>query len=463
MPLPDLSVVIPVFNKARELRICLDLLKRQSLQRDRWEVVIVDDGSTDGSASAASNGCESLTATIISLDGRRRGAARTRNIGAHSARGEILVFLDPDVLPCRDLLRAHLTTLAFHSRRVSLGYMYAVGFGPSDFRKEFGSDYDLMQVEASISRANSIPILQDCRRCWADFGDGFETLPCPWSGCWSGNLAVWAGEFIEVGGFDEDFGNRGAEDIELGYRLHNRGSSFQFNQEAQGFHFPHPKDDLRCRELDTAHYRLFLQKHPALEVELIAVFSCSEVNEAIRRLSQILPMRHDPALTWESLLQLEARIAPSGARVCFLGALPPDPPTLQSGSVAFFGVTEWLHNLGKTARNGAKSGLLGMATPFAFRKFDFAVFVDAWATLPTAMANVMFIECARISRTFFCVASSMVKPAERGAPARIFEDWVFDGLSLSPAIRGIHAVFTAVSTKEVCKDVQINLDGLALN
>ena len=462
MSLRDLSVVIPVFNKARELQICLDLLKKQSLPKNRWEVVIVDDGSTDESASVANTICQSLTATVISLDGQARGAARARNVGARSANGKILVFLDPDVLPCRVLLRAHLATLSSNSRRVSLGYMYAVGYGPSDFHKEFGSDFDFAQLEASISRANSIPLLQDCRRCWADSRNGFETLPCPWAGCWSGNLAVWADEFFEAGGFDEEFRDRGAEDIELGYRLHSRGVSFQFNEEAQGFHFPHPIDDSRCQELDTTHYRQFLQKHPALEVELIAAFSCSEVNEAVRRLSQVLPLRHDPALAWEGLLQLTARIAPPGARVCFLGALPPCSPPLEMGSVALLGISEWLLNLGSTAQKGNKSGLLGMATPFAFREFDVAIFLDAWTILPTVMSEIMLLECARISRTLFCVASSIVNPVEHGMPCKMFEDWVLDERCVAPPIRGIRAVFSAVTTKEVYKEVQINLDGLDL-
>ncbi len=462
MPVRDLSVVIPVFNKERELPICLDLLKRQSLPRDQWEVIIVDDGSTDGSASTAGMSSQSLTTTIISLDGQERGAARARNIGARSARGKILVFLDPDVLPCKDFLCAHLETLSSNPRRVSLGYMYAVGFAPSDFRKEFGAELDFAQLEASTLRATSIPILQDCRRCWADSGDGFETLLCPWAGCWSGNLAMWTRNFFDAGGFDEEFRDKGAEDIELGYRLHRGGASFQFNQEAQGFHFPHPIDDSRCQALDTAHYRLFLQKYPALEVELIAAFSCSEVNEAIRRLSQVLPMKHDPALTWESLLQLTARIAPSGARVCFLGALPSDPALLQMGSVAFLGISEWLRNLGNAAQRVAKSGLLGMATPFTYREFDVAIFLDAWANLPTAMVKAMLLECSRISRTVFCVASSNVNLGKRGCACRIFDDWVLDRCRLSPSIRGIQAVFRAVTTKEVYEDVQINLDGLDL-
>jgi glycosyltransferase involved in cell wall biosynthesis len=459
----DVTVVIPVFNKARELGMCLQFLKGQSLPRDRWDVVVVDDGSTDESASVASNTSEGLATTTLRVSDRSRGAARARNLGASLARGKILVFLDPDVLPCRDFLSAHLAALSSDPRRVSLGYMYAVGFGPREFRKEFGADCDFTQLEATISRAASIPILQDCRRLWARPSASFNTLPCPWSGCWSGNLALWVTDFLAAGGFDEKFRDRGAEDVELGYRLHNRGAHFEFNREAQGFHFPHQKDDSRCSELDRDHYRIFLQKHPAIEVELVAVFACSEVNEAVHRLSTFLPMRHEPSLTWEGLLQLIAQLAPSGARACFAGALPPEPPPLQADSVVFAGVSEWLRGVGRSARRGPESGLLGMATPFAFGEFDLAVLVDAWRTLPSAMASVMLHECARISRAVVCVTSSAVKPSARMPVGKLQQTCAFAERSLSSAIRGVEAVFTAVPRQPVPKDVQIYLDGVPLN
>jgi glycosyltransferase involved in cell wall biosynthesis len=462
MTAPELTVVVPVFNKAYELGIFLQLLERQSLPPEQWELVIVDDGSTDDSVSIA-GGATGITIKTLSLDGRSRSPARARNIGAAMARGRVLVFLDPDVLPCRDLLLCHVNALAGDSWRVSLGYMYAVGFGSVDFRNGYGDDWDFGNIDSCIERAGALPMLQDCRRRWADSDEGFGALPCPWSGCWSGNLGLLAAMFEAVGGFDEDFRDRGAEDIEFGYRLSLRGARFEFSREAQGFHFPHPKEDARYRELDTDHYRLFLQKHPSLAVELLAIFGCSEVNDAARRLSTLLPATVDPRLTWDGLLQLREQLSPAGGRSCFSGALPHNRQQLRSDLIVLKGACDWIGDSDIAVSLESESSMLGMATPFEFGSFELAVIVDTWATLPSAVASAHIMEASRIARVVVCV---MTRRLERDAIAlrgEVLDGVTLDERTLWPPIDGIAAVFLAVPKQIVPKDVRIFLDGLSLN
>ena len=89
---PLVSVVIPVMDRATELRRCLASLRRISYPASKLEVIVVDDGSRDDSAAVA----EELGATVVSSGGRGQGPAVARNRGAAVARGELLAFIDSD-------------------------------------------------------------------------------------------------------------------------------------------------------------------------------------------------------------------------------------------------------------------------------------------------------------------------------------------------------------------------------
>jgi glycosyltransferase involved in cell wall biosynthesis len=97
---PDLSVVVPVRDGEATLATCLQGLAAQSLPRDRFEVIVVDDGSTDASAAIA----ERLATLVVSRPAGGAGAAR--NTGWHAARGRWVAFTDADCLPSRSWLAA---------------------------------------------------------------------------------------------------------------------------------------------------------------------------------------------------------------------------------------------------------------------------------------------------------------------------------------------------------------------
>src|SRR5215831_7325111 len=92
-----ITVIVPVHNSARYLRACLEHLSRSSFQD--FECIVVDDGSSDGSADVARRAGVTVLATKS-----RRGPAYARNVGAKSAKGEILFFIDADVCVAPDTL-----------------------------------------------------------------------------------------------------------------------------------------------------------------------------------------------------------------------------------------------------------------------------------------------------------------------------------------------------------------------
>lgn len=185
-----LSVIIPVHNGGEGLRLCLRALETGVRPPD--EVIVVDDASTDGSADLA----ESLGARVISLPGGPWGPARARNQGAAAAQGEILLFLDADVV-------VHTDTLAQVEREMA---------GNPEAAALFGS-YDASPAASGfVSRYKNLLhhyVHQHGRREASTF----------WAGCGAVRQKV----FTALGGFDERYRRPSVEDIEMGLRLRRAG------------------------------------------------------------------------------------------------------------------------------------------------------------------------------------------------------------------------------------------------
>jgi glycosyltransferase involved in cell wall biosynthesis len=103
---PEVSVVIPVYNAEATLPACLGSLEAQTLARDQYEIVVVDNNSQDSSAAIA-RGMPGVTL----LEERRQGAYAARNRGLRAARGRVIAFTDPDCVPAPDWLEAARSSL----------------------------------------------------------------------------------------------------------------------------------------------------------------------------------------------------------------------------------------------------------------------------------------------------------------------------------------------------------------
>ncbi len=90
-PVPRISVVIPAFQASASIERCLAAVARQTLPPEQYEVIVVDDGSTDDTANRASR-CGARVVRLL----RNQGPAQARNAGLAAARGEIVVFTDSD-------------------------------------------------------------------------------------------------------------------------------------------------------------------------------------------------------------------------------------------------------------------------------------------------------------------------------------------------------------------------------
>jgi len=198
-----LTVIIPAYNSRSFLPQALQALAVSSRPPD--EVVVVDDGSTDGTGALA----QSLGAQVIRLADGPRGPARARNRGATAASGDLLVFLDADVV-------VHPDTLAKMEARFR---------EQPDLAALFGS-YDADSPSPGyVSRFKNL--LHHFTH-----QTSFRAACTFWSGCG----AIRRETFIALGGFDESYLNPAVEDIELGMRLKQNGRRILLDPDVQVTH-----------------------------------------------------------------------------------------------------------------------------------------------------------------------------------------------------------------------------------
>ncbi|MBD3225855.1 MAG: glycosyltransferase, partial [Caldithrix sp.] len=98
------SVIVPSFNRADEIRKLLDSFKHVAFPRDRFELIIADDGSQDGTESLVQNKIEETDITLRYFSQQNKGPGAARNMGMQNAKGDFFIFIDSDVTLAPDWL-----------------------------------------------------------------------------------------------------------------------------------------------------------------------------------------------------------------------------------------------------------------------------------------------------------------------------------------------------------------------
>ncbi|GAB3838158.1 glycosyltransferase family 2 protein [Dactylosporangium cerinum] len=205
----SISVVIPSYNAGPQVsRLLQDLAACAVDPGDSIEVVVADDGSTDGTDDLLAGLSLPYQLTYLYLPRTEAsGRATARNAAIGKASGDVIVMLDADQTVEPGFLAAHA---AYHRLRPDL-----VVAGPRG---------DLVDGELAGWDGRELVM--------AEFSENLNNLATRWHYAFSCNLSVRRTHLQAVGGFDEGFRGWGLEDSELGYRLHRLGLAFAFNPAA---------------------------------------------------------------------------------------------------------------------------------------------------------------------------------------------------------------------------------------
>lgn len=197
------TLVIPVFNAASTVE---PVFRRLGELPASWQIVVVDDGSTDGTVGLVRH---LLPRAQLCQNPHKLGASAARNLGASRSEGEYIVFLDSDVEVVPETLQGLVDYLQLHPDHSGVFGCYS----PAD-----------RNDEGPLSRFRNL--------LHRYFHLNEPSGPVP--SFWSGLGAIRASEFRRVGGFNVDV--KGIEDVELGKRLSDAGCSIYLDHRFQGQH-----------------------------------------------------------------------------------------------------------------------------------------------------------------------------------------------------------------------------------
>lgn len=200
------SIQLCTYNRAHLLERVLDACFEQTVAPSEYEVVLVNDGSTDNTLEVIERAQRRATCRFIVINQPNSGLAKGRNAGIAQATGGRIVFIDDDVLPIPTFVEEHLRSHA--------------------------------EKPKAIVRGGAINV------------ESFEDLPPPlwnirhYSGnyFWTTNVSVPLATIRAIGGFNESFSEYGWEDIDVGLRLRFGGVRALFNPKALVYHWkPRPR------------------------------------------------------------------------------------------------------------------------------------------------------------------------------------------------------------------------------
>ncbi len=244
----DVSVIIPTYNRREMVLQTICSLAEQTYPAARFEVIIADDGSTDGTGEAIA--AMNTPFRLRYLWQPNKGRCAARNLGIRGAEGDILLFLDGDMVADPRLVEEHVGSHLAHQDVLVRGDICllprlkeATPFARLAF-------HDLEEKSKQAIGGN----------CFLPFTQAF-----------TGNLSIKACHLATLGPMDENFDRGYAwDDIDWGYRASRLGLRLLFNPRAVSYHNDYAATDLlaHCRRMRvaarTAVTNLF-SKYPELE------------------------------------------------------------------------------------------------------------------------------------------------------------------------------------------------------
>jgi GT2 family glycosyltransferase len=241
-----LTVVVPTHNRCELLERTLRGLLNQTASPTEYEIIVVDDGSTDATTEAVGS-VGAPEERLRYFWQENKGPAAARNRGLLEARGQIILFTGDDCIPADNLVEQHLKA---QDECGDVGVVGLVTWHPESEKTPFmaylesGPQFGFGKVE----NPEDVPI-------WH-----FYTANCSVQRHW----------LEQVGGFDEDFKYAAFEDMEVAHRMKKEGLRIVYRPGAKAYHH-HPttfEQHLARQRVTGISAVLLYRKHPELKVEL---------------------------------------------------------------------------------------------------------------------------------------------------------------------------------------------------
>ena len=238
----DVSVVVPTYNRIEELRTVLPSLLAQDLPAERYELLVCDSNSNDGTAEYMA-AMRAQHPNLWHVAGAYSGRAMARNAGIAQARSQVVLFNDSDIIASPDLLAQHWR---HHEQQRDIAVV--------------GLEVQVKSFEDYVDKRDHP------EKRGALHPPGRKRLS--WLYFLTGNASARREDLLRVGCFDESFTGYGHEDLELGYRLQKAGVAILYEPRAVNYHWQDVahEDQVEKMKLAGRSTVRFYRKHPDFAV-----------------------------------------------------------------------------------------------------------------------------------------------------------------------------------------------------
>ncbi|HEX5713232.1 MAG TPA: glycosyltransferase family 2 protein [Solirubrobacterales bacterium] len=206
--MPELSVVIATHNRAQMLHRCLDTLAQQTADPDSFEVVVVNDGSSDGTAELV-EGID-VPYALRQLRLNKAGQPSAQNAGIEAAAAPVVLTLDDDIICSPTLIEAHIEGHRENPRTIGIGALTQAPIADDDW------------FALAVSRG------------WAEHYENLAGRQANWTDCFGANVSFPRQALLDAGGIATDLVV--AFDFDIALRLSERGYVPRFLPQAHGIH-----------------------------------------------------------------------------------------------------------------------------------------------------------------------------------------------------------------------------------
>ena len=386
-----LSVIMPVYNQVRCLELTLASLAGQTTGRDGFEVIVVDDASSQDVRAVVGRYEAELRLRYV-RHGSNLGRAAARNSGVAQSLSDLLLLMDADSYAAPDLVERHLRRPGDQGPDVLYGRRVEPSWGTfARLPAAAPGDGDLLPMEGDH---RDLP--------GRDGDDAFDVYRrTGWMFGFTHNLSLSRELYLAVGGFDEAFVQWGYEDTDFTYRIYRHfgrdSSRFRYDPAAVCYHTPHFRDWATEWENTKPVLPYLVRKYRHYDVEFF-----THPSDNHRRVARTLPFYEDCR---EFIRDHPGRVGGDAVREAV--GLPGSASGLWIGfdaaSAAPAGRTTTIDHA--LAFGPDNPHLFGVRTPYQDGSFDYVVHLDLWRMLTPIDLSALILDSLRIAGVAFLVQS----------------------------------------------------------
>lgn len=416
------SVCIPTLNAQKFIRHTLNNILKNDFDAGKYEILICDNDSADDTVMIVNEYMQKYNnIRLLHIPFVEPNRPLVRNTLIKNARGNILMFIDQDILVSSGFIREHVSLHAKYSNLIVAGYT----FGKYGMNEMNPADNSLLKKIDLDNITESREILK-FNKCFKDSretlqyvipgGDSYIDLTnttAPFKSFWLCNISVRKDEIVKLGSFDELFKAWGLDDEDLAYRYEYCGGNLIFSNDAWAYHMYHPvylkKHVATWRE----NCNFLFRKYETRELEFFTVYK-GHLNSAAEELK--LDLETMPGgKEYKNLIELAAKNMPSplGRR---LGVF-----VFDEQSSGLLKLTDCFNpKLGINTKPYENDNcrfwpLAGINTVFDDKEIDETVVIaDIVMFLDDTVLKLLLLELSRISKTVYVFYSEHLQTQNNG-------------------------------------------------